>query len=359
MVKNEKQTLGQFFQEARKEKGVSIDEIVRETNMSKRYLESIEADNFSVFPGETYAMGFIANYADTLEISRDLVLNLYKRQMKIEEDSPIEQLVGRKKTFTMPVQNPILVAGIVVGALLLIIIISQLARGGRGTDTAYQPVSYFYQFNEIDRISGQKFRLGDSISISNSGRLTTVRLNNPSGGNALSVKVNNSDSVIRTGEFLNLDSDGNGTNDIGIELSSVRGKEIRLSVVQVSGAQNSEGAVADDVYNRYKQYIIAETEFMTSAIRSMVTLKISATGPAYMGLTVDGGAEKQSYLENGAVQTVSFQTNAVVFLGNAANVSVTVGNKTESGGGQGEAGKSIFFWRSKNNQFTLVRAVLK
>src|SRR5271157_5991764 len=121
MVKNEKQTLGEYLKDARKEKGISIDEIVRDTNIPKKYLEAIESDNFELFPGETYAMGFISNYAEALEVDHELAIALYKRQMKIEQDAPIEELVGRKKNSWLENNNFIIGAG--AGALLLIIII--------------------------------------------------------------------------------------------------------------------------------------------------------------------------------------------------------------------------------------------
>src|SRR5271157_4035934 len=119
MVKNEKQTLGEYLKEARRDKGISIDEIVRHTNIPKKYLEAIESDNFEVFPGETYAMGFISNYAEALELDHDLAIALYKRQMKIEQEAPIEELVGKKKSSWLDNSNIILGAG--AAAVVIII----------------------------------------------------------------------------------------------------------------------------------------------------------------------------------------------------------------------------------------------
>ena len=44
--------IGQKFKDARKEKGLFIEQVSRETNISKKYIEAIEEENFGDFPGE-------------------------------------------------------------------------------------------------------------------------------------------------------------------------------------------------------------------------------------------------------------------------------------------------------------------
>ena len=361
MIKNDKQTLGEFIQEVRKEKGVSIDEIVRETNMSKKYLESIEQDNFTVFPGETYAMGFISNYADVLEINRDTAVSMYKRQMKIEQDSPIEQLVGKKKQ-TININNSIIIIGVTAIVLLLILIISQLTKNTNNIKPVenYQPVNYFYNFNEITNSANQKFRMGDTINISNENRLVVINLLNISAGNNLQLKINNNDYSIKAGGHINLDSDLNGTNDMGIDVFSVKGKEIKLSIV---GAKeiviSNEIVTSDELYNKYKQYILTENELMSSSAKTTVTVKLSFSGTSWINYASDGKDEKESVMYNGNSMNCSFENNMVLYMANAGAVKISVGNKEEMGGGAGEAGKSIFFWRNKNGQYYLIRAYLK
>jgi transcriptional regulator with XRE-family HTH domain len=363
MSPNEKKTLGEYIQEVRKERGVSIDEIVRETNMSKHYLEAIEADNFGVFPGETYAMGFIANYADVLEISRDTAVGMYKRQMKIEQDSPIEQLVGKKKE-PVQVQQPIIIVGAVVGLLLLLLIITQVARtassGNGRVSEMYQPVNYFYNFNEIDKVANTRFRVSDTISISNGNRLTYIQLSSVKPGNVLVLKINNNDFSVKAGDHISLDSYGNGTNDMGIDVYSIRQKEVKLSLSGLrSTLSNSEGSTSDELYTKNKEYILSETELLTAATRSTVNARIVANATVWISTTSDGKDAQETTLNSGSTANFTFDSNAVLMLGNAGAVKIVINNREESGGGAGEVNKSIFYWKNRDGQFVLVRAMLK
>jgi cytoskeleton protein RodZ len=62
--------LGPLFRDARTRSGKSIDDAVRETKIAKKYLVAIENENFDVFPGETYLIGFIRNYSQFLGLDR-------------------------------------------------------------------------------------------------------------------------------------------------------------------------------------------------------------------------------------------------------------------------------------------------
>lgn len=363
MSPNDKKTLGEYIQEVRKERGVSIDEIVRETNMSKNYLESIEADNFGVFPGETYAMGFIATYADVLEISRDTAINMYKRQMKIEQDSPIEQLVGRKKE-PMQIQQPTVLVGAVVGVLLLILVITQVVRtatsqSGKPAEI-YQPVNYFYNFNEIEKVANTRFRVSDTISISNDNRLTYIQLSSVNPGNVLVLKINNNDFSVKSGDHISIDSDGNGTNDMGIDVFSIRPKEVKLSLSGMrSSISNAEGSTSDELYSKNKEYILSETELLTAAAKTPINAKIVASSTVWISTTSDGKDAQEYTLNSGGTANLTFENNAVLMLGNAGAVKVVINNREETGGGAGEVNKSIFYWKSRGGQFVLVRAMLK
>ncbi len=202
MIKNEKQTLGEFLREARTEKGISIDEIVRDTNIPKRYLESIEADNFDVFPGETYALGFISTYSEALEVDKELASTMYKRQMKIEQDSPIEQLVGRKKQL-MPNMNTVLFTGIIVFLLAFIFLIYFLVKQNAGKILNAESSSaknYVYAFDETGKIANQKFKVGDTITISNEIKSIIFNFVGIGPSKTLILKINNVEYNIKNGE---------------------------------------------------------------------------------------------------------------------------------------------------------------
>ena len=90
--------LGLIFRDARIKSGKTIEEASRETKIAKKYLIAIENENFDIFPGETYLIGFLRNYAQFLELDSDELVLKY-RDFKIQEQpAPIEQLTARPKS---------------------------------------------------------------------------------------------------------------------------------------------------------------------------------------------------------------------------------------------------------------------
>ena len=87
--------IGDIFREARLGKGLTLEQAADETNISKRFLQGIESDDFSGFPGEVYTLGFIRNYAEFIGLDASAMVELYRsdestRQSKTEKSESIE-----------------------------------------------------------------------------------------------------------------------------------------------------------------------------------------------------------------------------------------------------------------------------
>lgn len=70
--------IGSRIQETRLRKGLTLDRIADDTNISLRFLSKIENDDFTGFPGEPYIVGFIRNYADYLGLDPETIIALYR-----------------------------------------------------------------------------------------------------------------------------------------------------------------------------------------------------------------------------------------------------------------------------------------
>ena len=112
------ESLGEKLKTTREEKGLSLDDAGRDTKISIRYLEALEKENFSGFPGEAYITGFIRNYGAYLDLDVQELLSLYYA-LKIQEQPIPEQLL-RKTPKVMP--------KVIIGILLGLIIVG---TGGR------------------------------------------------------------------------------------------------------------------------------------------------------------------------------------------------------------------------------------
>ena len=107
-------SLGDTLKSAREERGVSMDQAVHETNISRNYLEALEGENFEEFPAEAYLIGFLRNYADFLGLEQDKVVGQFRNYKLSEEPTPIDQLVGPPKGEAFRKVVPWVLLGLVV-----------------------------------------------------------------------------------------------------------------------------------------------------------------------------------------------------------------------------------------------------
>lgn len=77
-------SLGEFLRSKREILGYSLDHMVEETNISHRFLEGLESDDYHAFPAEAFITGFIRSYADYLELDPQEALRLYEKNVRRE-----------------------------------------------------------------------------------------------------------------------------------------------------------------------------------------------------------------------------------------------------------------------------------
>ncbi|GEK91477.1 helix-turn-helix domain-containing protein [Alkalibacterium kapii] len=67
--------IGDRLKEARKAKGYSLDDLQQKTKIQKRYLIAVEEGNFDILPGDFYARAFIKQYADSVGLNGEDLMN--------------------------------------------------------------------------------------------------------------------------------------------------------------------------------------------------------------------------------------------------------------------------------------------
>jgi cytoskeletal protein RodZ len=106
-------SLGKKLRQAREEKGCTLEQVSRETNIAARYLEALEAEDFLSFPAEPYLLGFLRNYSEYLGLDPQEQLARY-RSLKLQEQAvPIEQLLHSP----VPVRKIIIIAAVFLAVL--------------------------------------------------------------------------------------------------------------------------------------------------------------------------------------------------------------------------------------------------
>ena len=122
-------SLGSMITKARKDAGLSIDDLSAATNIRGSLLRQMESDNFSQCGGETYARGHLRNLATKLSVDPQLFLIAFEdEQMHVDrsmQDLLVENSVMREPNESRKVSWKVLV--VISISALLIVGIAQIA----------------------------------------------------------------------------------------------------------------------------------------------------------------------------------------------------------------------------------------
>ena len=152
--------IGEQLRAVRERKGLTLERVADETNIAKRYLTGLETEDFTVFPGDPYVIGFLRNYAEYLGLSSDELVSTYKNMKIQEQPMPIAQLIPKRGPSPLVIGAAI-GGGVLVLAIVLIAVFGH--RGPVGTATARRSAVEY-------RIDGTSFEkrvyVGDSLLVS-------------------------------------------------------------------------------------------------------------------------------------------------------------------------------------------------
>ncbi len=81
--------MGSELKTEREKRGLTIQDIERETSIRSVYLEALEQGNYKVLPGEVYVKGFIRNYADFLGLNSERLVQEYREEIHGADVAPV------------------------------------------------------------------------------------------------------------------------------------------------------------------------------------------------------------------------------------------------------------------------------
>ena len=157
------ESLGEKLRTTREDRGLSLDQVGLDTRLAMRYIEALESENFSKFPGEAYITGFIRNYGAYLELDVEELLSLYKAIKIQEQPIPVEYLL--KKPSVLPKIALGLAAAVlifVIVGIILLFVTGRTADAGVSVAPARIPIEYIMSGDSFEH----RFFQGDSVLIS-------------------------------------------------------------------------------------------------------------------------------------------------------------------------------------------------
>ena len=96
-------SLGSLIAKARKDAGLSLEDLAAKTNIRISVLSEIEKDNFSHCGGETYARGHVRNIAAVLKADQREFIRIYEEEQGGETRS-IKDLLIENSVMRLPAE---------------------------------------------------------------------------------------------------------------------------------------------------------------------------------------------------------------------------------------------------------------
>ncbi len=370
------ESVGGKLRTARNEKGLSFEEISRETNISIRYLEALENENFSVFPGEPYIIGFLKNYGSYLDLDVDKLVARYKALLIQEQPVPVEQLLKPRPK----APKFLLIVIAVIAALCLLawgiftLISFYRNRPAQNVPAARTPVEYAMEGNFMEK----RFYKNDSFIITVGDKLYKLELDNI--GEAATILTPSGSVVLDLSQEAVLDLDNNGFYELRITVADFAKNNPDMGVLLHFFVAESDAALDGTMQSAAVSSTpepagqnIPPAASVSNSVRTTiipaspsafpVTLQADFQGYCMFRWEVlnerDRAGRNQRYFQRGDELNVQAQNGIRVWASNAqaARFQVIGGGRTfpVEIGAAGEVVVSDIRWvRDENNQFRLV-----
>jgi cytoskeletal protein RodZ len=358
------ESLGEKLKNTRNEKGLTLDQISRETNISIRYLEALETENFAIFPGEPYLIGFIKNYGTYLELDIQKLISLYRALRIQEQPIPVEQLLkspSRLPKFIIPTVIILAVLGAGVWFIRPIIINKQnnpIKKPSAGRSSA----EYIMEGNSMER----RLYKNDSVLIPVGNETYKLELYNM--GEALTIRTPAGFEILDLSQEVNIDLNNDGIPELRITVAdfvknnSDVGALLHFYLMDAAvytGAEIEQNAP----YTVNTINTASTTIFPVSISAYPFTLQISFQGYCMFRWEIlnerDRRGANQRYFQRSEVLDIQAQNGIRIWVSNAqaAKLQVIGGGRTVPVeiGSAGEIVVADIRWvRDEENRYRLV-----
>lgn len=344
------ESLGQKLRETREQHNFSIEQVARDTHISKQYLEALEQEDFSIIPGETYIIGFLRNYAEYLSLNPEELVALYKNIQIQEQPLPMTELLDRsrpKSSSRIIVVLAIILAVLGAGGYLIYRFVISPERQAAPQAAAAQEVSQpnvrqpegeelLFQDEAVTRW----FDLDDTIGFPLNGN--TYRLQIVDIDRTLTIKVPGGTLDMPIGQDRQLDVNGDGRNDLRILLNDLDATDVakraNLSLYKITKATVPEVAEAvEEVVEEAVEPAVSEpiatepsagaTTIISADTPAPFRVSISFRGYCLFRYLVDNDIREERFFHKGESFSLDARNEVQLWISNAGVVRLMVAGR--------------------------------
>jgi cytoskeletal protein RodZ len=373
--------IGEKLKSAREEMGKSIEEIARETNIAKRFIVALEEEDFDAFPGEPYIIGFLRTYSETLGLSADEILALYKNFKIQEQPLPMDELIQKpnRKPIWFTLIAVVVLAGIGTGIYFAVPAMrgepgQEAVRAEPEEESEVEQTGAVYQIR--DEIVERKFAEGDTLLVETGEEthsLVLVRVDDSLALNSPEGRI-----VMTSGEERLLDLDGDDKEDIKVFLREIevtgteRAAILRLDKftqgVQVASLEPmEEEPVEDGIFAEIEETneetleaaeesvpeigsttVVARQDQPRTIIegetRGPLTIDMIFRGYCLLRYLADGRTREERYFHKGETFRLEAESEVMLWISNAGSFKAKIGGRDVDMGRPGEVATKIVRW---------------
>lgn len=381
------ESIGEKFKKRREERGLFIEQIARDTNISKKYIEAIENEDFSEMPGEAYLLGFLRAYADYLDIDPDEVVAIYKNT-KIQEQPVPEELIPQKK-------SPLSAAVIIAAAVLAVAAAGAAGFyffGGKGEKSvemveagaageieeasAELPVSSSgNEYTMSDAFIERRFEEGDVIKVSIDGAFYNIVCS--SIGSVVTLALPDREAELSAGYDSLFDLTGDGKTDIRIIIRDID-KKGKGAVIKFDKSTEAPSVAASEIssseelseVSRIASEVVSSTGASSLDSRKQNTVKILSAekaepftlnivfrGYCLMRYLVDDSHRDERYFHKGETFRLNVNNSVRLWLSNAGSALIDINGQEYSAGKSGQVAAKLIKWDKDSDGSSAIMSV--
>jgi cytoskeletal protein RodZ len=365
------ESLGGKLKTSREQKGFTFDQIARDTNITRRYLEALENEDFTQFPGEPYLLGFLRNYGEYLGLDVHELISSY-RMMKIQEQPiPVEQLLKRSGP------SPMLIGGAIGGGaflVILVIVLVSIASASK-TSSAEADARKPQQYSLVSGSLEKRLYTGDSLLVAVG--TDTFKVAVSALGERLTLSLPSGDSQFELGQEGAVDLNGDGISDLRVFVADLfknepkKGVSLRFevlgaeTVVPAGTTQNPSASAAPVAETAAPAPISTDSTtptagpvLLSSPNPYPFTLQATFKGYCMFRWESDRKEREERYFHKAEILNVQSQNGIRVWVSNASAVKLVAigGGKTVDIeiGGSGEVVVTDIKWvKDEDGRFKL------
>nr|WP_156780508.1 helix-turn-helix domain-containing protein [Carnobacterium sp. AT7] len=282
--------IGEKLKEARKAKGYTLDDLQQMTKIQKRYLIAIEEGNYDVMPGKFYARAFIKQYADTVGLNGDQLLEEYTDAVPHTHDEEYVEKVSTDQTrsgkntenvFLTKVQEylPTILIGLLAVAIVAAIYFAVIKTNNQGNEDMITKESDEITVSSADSISEEESVKESSESavseeseeaqgielLSSNGSTTTYSVTGIFEGSSLILTASGGDSWVSVeGDGTTIDAqlitDGSnleteipdGTSSLVVIIGNAPATKVNFNGKDVPYAPEAENSVRQEIEFKFE-----------------------------------------------------------------------------------------------------------